>query len=207
MILQLNPSKRVLPASGTATANGGRLAGGAPGIENPAFFSVFPNNTIPSAGRASYRPSGLIDKRQQQDPASTSGFGHPFDGSSGYRSISTQQQLPPLQVWNGFVTRTEVAPEIQPHERGTFFQPKATPVVKTQGGAANTGAKSDTSFHPQKKVVVPRAEARSTVPTEKISRRATPPSFATVNTLRFDPNNSNHGTGRWSVVKRGANET
>lgn len=205
MAIYQQPSNRALPASGRSMANPGRIAGGAPGVTNPALVSVYPQTNTPAV--AGSRPGGLIDKKQQADPSITQ-YAHPFDGgNSGYKSISTQQRLPAFSMWNGFVYRTDAQPELQPHEHGTFFQKKIIPAVKTVGGTRQTGPKSDTAFHPKKQQVKARPSVKGTIPTEKISRSVRPPSFVTSNTLRFDPNNSRSGEGRWSTVKQSANES
>lgn len=195
-------SNRPLPASGRSIANPGRIAGGAPGIDTRSG-SVFPRSVFHTLLHGN-RPGGLIDKKQQVNPESTQ-FGHPFD-ADGYISVSSQEIIEPIGNWNGFAMQTSEIPELQPHEHGTFFQTKVKPIVKTIGGAAGT-QKSDTTFHPKPKIKLPRPTVVSSIPTEKISRRVKPPSFVTANTLRMDPNNSHHGIGRWSQVKRGASES
>jgi len=204
MPIYRQPSSKTLPASGKSVANPGRIAAGAPGIAQCA--SVFPANTISVPSVSSNRPGGLIDKKQQANPQSTAGQGHPFDGTSGYMSVSTQPQTPALDNWNGEVLPTDQTPEIAPYEHGTFFQKKVTPVIKTVGGTNQSGVKSDTSFHPRKKMLQARPATPSSVPTEIRSRAVHPPSFATHNILRYDPNNSS-SSGRWATVKRSANES
>lgn len=190
-------------ASGKAIHNGGRIAGGAPAIVNPTIASVF----APTVYRAliGARPGGLIDKRQQQNPESTT-FGHPFPGT-GYYSISSQQILPGLGSWNGFVTPHKNMPLIMPHERGKFFRKKVIPAVKTVFGANQSGVKADTAFKRRPLIMQGHPKVQTARPTELVSREKRPPSFLSFNRLVADPNNSQYGDlGRWGMLKRSASE-
>lgn len=174
--------------------------------------SVFPKNTYPVFVHGN-TPGGLIDKKQQADPHSTT-FGHPFDGGD-YQSTATGKIDPPRtghNVSQQYNPLTQNVPEIAPHERGTFFKRKVTPLVKTQFGASKAGRKSDTAFHPQAKVTVEPAKARSATPTEKVSKGKIP-SFNSSSNLWYSQNHSfskgianpisgHVGQGRWSTIKR-----
>lgn len=192
-----------LIASGVPVRHGGRIAGGAPGITNPKTHQTHaPRVYLNPLG---FTPGGLIDKKQQIDPSKTV-FSHPFSGGT-YLSISSQQILPPIGNWNGFNVRMEATPELQPHEKGTFFQKKITPPVKMQFGTNQTGRPPDTAFQRQPKLVLPRPNLRSMTPTEKLTNTQNLFSFVSYNHLRADPLNSTYGDyGRWGKIKRSASE-
>lgn len=194
-------------ASGTPIHHGGRIAGGAPDIANPALVGTFAPIVYRSPAGAGASPGGLVDKAQQANPRSTN-YVHPFSGGK-YFSINSQQLLPGLGHWNGFITPYHDVPSNQPHERGTFFQNKITPTVKTQFGARMSGPRPDTAFHRNPKVHIARGQVRTAIATEHISRELRPPSFESFNHLTGDPTNFNslygHG-GRWGNLKRSAQE-
>jgi hypothetical protein len=174
--------------------------------------SVFPQNAYPVLVHGN-TPGGLVDKKQQANPYGTT-FGHPFDGGD-YQSTATGNLVPARtghNVTEQYDPLKQNVPEISPHERGTFFIRKVTPLVKTQFGASRSGRKSDTAFHPQQKVVVAPAKARSATPTEKVSK-AKIPSFNSTSNLwgsqnhsfskgAINPISGHPGTGRWSTIKR-----
>jgi hypothetical protein len=188
--------------SGTPIYNRGRIAAGAQGIPNPAGISTFAPTVFRNPAGTS--PGGLIDKFQQIDPTKTV-FGHPW-GGTGYRSISSQMQIPALTSWNGFLTHQADTPSVQPNARGKFFQKKVTPTVKMQFGVNLIGPRPDTAFRRQSRVHVQRPQTNRVQPTEKLSFVHNPPSFISNNTLRVSPMNSNYGWGgRWGTVKRSAN--
>lgn len=194
--------------------NPGSLAGGAPGAvaKGETKGRVFGNRSVFSNFRFAVKPGGLIDKRQQADPASTV-FAHPFD-NGGYRSIATIPPRVATTTNNGQQFKTlGGVPEIMPHERGRFFMAKPVPVVKTQFGAAKSGAKSDTAFHPQLRRVVPPTAVKSSYDATKLVAKVKPPSFESNGNLWGHANNSyiagqpnsldgRVGQGRWSTVKR-----
>jgi hypothetical protein len=195
-------------ASGTAISNPGRIAGGAPGVANPQFHSVFA--PIVYRNPLGATPGGLIDRRQQIDPASTQ-FAHPFSGGR-YRSTASHILLPRLTNWNGFVVHDAETPLLQPHERGTFFRRGHTPAIKMQFGANQSGTPADTAFHRQPQIKLPHPVVKSVTPTEKLSPVYKPPSFLSFNRLVSNATNtsaasSQYGAGgRWAQLKRGANE-
>jgi hypothetical protein len=184
---------------------------------NDVGKSVFSKNAYPIMVHAS-TPGGLIDKKQQIDPMSTT-FGHPFDGGN-YQTTATQQKDPPRTSFDTInaLNPLKTVPEIQPHERGSFFKKRTSvPVVKTQFGANKSGAKSDTSFHKTKKVFIQPPPIRTARATEKVINKAGPriPSFASTANLwgkenssftkgAVNPISNTVGSGRWQTVKRSA---
>lgn len=175
--------------------------------------SVFPKNTFPVFVHGN-TPGGLIDKKQQANPHATT-FGHPFDGGD-YQSTATGKIDPPRtghSVTEQYNPLKQNVPEISPHEKPSFFTRKVTPLVKTQFGANASGRKSDTAFHPQKKVHISPVRARSAVPTEKVEKSKVP-SFHSSSNLWSTQNHSfskgavnplsgRAGMGRWATVKKG----
>lgn len=205
----------------TGTRKQGRLAGGAvtPSTYAPKGSGVFGSHrAVYSTAPAGPRPGGLIDKRQQIDPASTT-FGHPFDGG-GYRSTATLKKVEPKifspSSATGLNPLTQHVPEIGPHERGTFFlRGKQQPIVRTVGGARMSGLKSNTPFHPQGKTYAPQPKPTSAPDTAKIINKSRTPSFQSHGNLWGSGNHSfikgrvntisgTVGTGRWNTVKVGA---
>jgi hypothetical protein len=200
---------RFIIASGQGI-NPGRLAAGAPGVKtykkDTLISSVYGN---PSHGN---RPGGLIDKIQQQDPMLTT-FGHPFDGGD-YKSTATLPLVEPATNWSGRrFNPWRAVPEIAPYEKTQFLNPKVTAVVKTQFGANKSGKKSDTPFHPQAEIRLPRSATMSAHATEKIVNKTKIPSFETTGNLWGSANHSfiagkqnsldgSFGVGRWQTVKR-----
>ena len=138
------------------------------------------------------------------------------------KDTATQQPVTALQQQGGNSTQlvatipddafgTHSVPEIQPHEKGTFFSRKVVPVQKTQFGASGDKS-SDTAFHPRKKDVQspPIVASAMMTATKKFL-----PSFPSNNNLWSDPNNSflggrhntagqGSGVGRWKTTKVGA---
>lgn len=192
----------------------GRLAGGA--VKKDTYQgSVFGKRAVYPTAVHGNTPGGLIDKKQQIDPASTT-FGHPFDGG-GYRSTATQKKVPPKTTFNNvhaFDPIKQNVPEIMPHERGAFFlRGKEIPIVKTQGGANQTGKKSDTSFHPESKKFEKQAAPNSAPDTTKVQNKDKIPSFVSTGNMWGSGNHSYIkgrpntisgavGTGRWNTIKR-----
>jgi len=198
--------------------NPGRLAGGARGIAayNAKIFEgrgVFGMRSVYSNPVGAKHP-GLIDKLQQRDPASTT-FRHPFDGAN-YRSTATGIKTTPVATYNNtqlIPTLRSLFPEIQPHERGTFFRKKVPVVVKTQFGANKTGVKPDTAFHTVKKLAFSHPAAHSTLDSTKLVNRTKPASFMSTGNMWQNPNASfisgksnpldmRKGVGRWALVKK-----
>lgn len=176
----------------------GRLATGA--------FGTFPidGDCFPTQSQPSLQPANVGGLVMPNDRTLTI-YGHPF---STQRNVTRQRDLAAITSFENVVLLSpEHVPLIQPHERGRFFMSKPTPIDKTQFGA--TGEKSsDTSFHPQKKVVNPPSQPRSA----KAGERTAASSFPTNGNNWYDPNNSfvggivtpaGHGVGRWGITKKG----
>jgi hypothetical protein len=194
----------------------GRLAGGAP-TQHTYRGNVFGRTAYPSPVHGN-TPGGLIDKRQQVDPASTT-FGHPFDGGN-YRSTASYKHIAARTGFNVIVQvnpLTHSVPEIGLHEHGAFFDRKlGTPIVKTQFGANHSGAQSDTSFHAQVKPTEPATLPKSALEGAKVMRTpSAPKSFHSTGNLWSSGNhsfiqgrpntvNGQIGTGRWNTMKRSA---
>jgi hypothetical protein len=204
-------SGRFIIASGKGV-NKGRLAAGAPGVEN---YLDGPFSDRVQRQAHGDRPGGLIDKKQQINPELTV-FAHPFD-SGKYRGSATNALQPPKTFWdviNYYNPLTQNVPEIAPHEKGKFFRQKVTPIVKSVFGANQVGKRSDTAFHPSNNVVVMKPPVANTaIATEKMVNRMRPPSFESMGNLWNSANHSfidGHpntvagqvGVGRWHTIKR-----
>jgi hypothetical protein len=189
----------------------GRLAGGAP---EPHTYkgSVFGSRSAILNPVHGNRPGGLIDKRQQVDPSSTT-FGHPFDGG-GYRSTSTQHKLEPKTGFNLIHQVNPLkqnVPEVQPNARGNFFSKRGPrPIIRTVGGATSGKNFSSSAVKLSTQITI-----KSTQSTEKIINKEKTPSFESNANLWGKDNHSflknvrnpisgTVGVGRWQTEKRSA---
>ena len=198
--------------------NRGKIAGGqttTPPNPNSDTFGrrVMQHVPIPNA------PGGLVDKVQQANPSATAAYNHPFDGSA-YRGVSTQPLKTPTTTINNMPVANplKTVNKTVTTDRGTFFgqsnsilYPK---LIKTQFGAAKTGPKSDTAFHPNPPAKIQPTKGPPEVEIAKLQRTQKPPSFSTTGNHWSDPHNSFikgsftagnpgvAGVGRWNTVKR-----
>lgn len=132
-----------------------------------------------------------------------------------HSNTATQLDVPQLStVGQTTVMPQAQVPEVQPHEKGTFFSPvtssrKANPQRQSGGVDAN----ADTPFHPAQPV---KPDRQKRYPA-KAGERTTAASFGTQHTLAGGTGNSQgitaHGGGtiigqsRWGTLKRGAAES
>lgn len=199
----------------------GRLAGGAvPSHDTKIGPQPFGKRSVFANPVQGNRPGGLkaVQQAQHADPKSTL-YGHPFDGG-GYRSISTQQNLPP-STSHGVTKQYDplkYVPEIQPTEHSTFFRRTVNrPIVKTVFGTNQSGPKPSTPFNskePQTVKMMPELpQVQSSASTEKVQNKDKIPSFKSTGNLwsrenhsfmagRVNPIDGRVGVGRWNITKR-----
>lgn len=177
----------------------GRLATGSYGSASPIRGSVFGDRP---RDNASLMDSGGL--AMKNDRTATI-----YNGSmSDYHNTATQREDPALTA---DLVPIAHAPNIQPQERGTFFQKKIFPVDNMKFGGSKTDP-SDTTFHP-----MPERKIRSvTGKSAHDGAHVSTVSFPSHNNLWSDPHNSfiggrttagnpgNVGVGRWALAKKGA---
>lgn len=113
-------------------------------------------------------------------------------------NASRQLRLPAVTPVGqaGQVRTNGRVPDIQPHERGTFFHTAVLPVDRRAGGP---DPRTSTPFHPNRKNAQASGTGRIPIPAPK------PRSAKAGERLKVSSfHNSFDGAGRWSQVKRGA---
>lgn len=122
-----------------------------------------------------------------------------------FHAVASQAKVAPATNSGGQVN---VAPskaiEIQPQERGSFFQPTVTAVQKRAGGPDPANS---TPFHPNKpqSQVSSVAQRKITAPESKGSKdtsKRAHVSFMSTGNHRYDSQHPERGA-RWSFVKKG----
>jgi len=207
-------SGRMIIGSGKGV-NRGTIAGGQT-VEPPNPKSdVFGRRVMTQVTDPILR-GGLIDKKQQENPASTAIYDHPFDGA-GYRGVSTQPLKKPTTTVNNLPVANplKTVDKTPTTARGTFFGRRVNlPIIKTQFGAAKSGPPANTAFHPVPQDKIAPTIGPPQIEIAKLQRTQKPPSFATTGNHWLDPHNSfikgtvtaanPHipGKGRWNTVKR-----
>src|SRR5271157_4649969 len=173
----------------------------------PAFdpFGGSRGRPLPPAQPPNFGLAGATSLTMPNDRTATASGGNPL---ASLRDTATVHYPPAMTVQDGALYQTVGGhvPEIDPSttRSAAFMRRKVVPVQKMQFGAATTGPKSDTSFHPAKPSPKPAIRQVSTTTGERI--RTTYPSFPSHNRIVGDPNQSVHAenAGRWHHVKRGA---
>jgi hypothetical protein len=166
--------------------------------------TVFPPNyTTPAnvgdvlnPGNPSYLTA--VGKDYNNQISSTGGATNP---TATQRDTATQGYVPILQqVGQASIVYQKQTPEVQPHEKGTFFAPRYLNETKSRqsGGVSPT---SDSAFHP----VQPPANRPQRHPA-RAGERTSANSFTSKQTLSAKPQNDMTGS-RWGVIKRSAAES
>lgn len=154
-------------------------------------------NTSPFAGGATPRAERpLLGMRALQVVGTPLRDPSVSDGLNPLNSLINTATLPKVRyVNNQRVNMQGSIPTVQPHERGTFFLGRYVATFRQAGGVDKN---SDTPFHPANPAY------QGPQPHQPLaSHRIFAQSFASFNTLRFDPNNST-SSPRWQTRKTGA---
>lgn len=153
-----------------------------------------------------YSPFEVEGGLKMPDNRTLTLYAHP---QQGRRNVTKQEVFAPATIFYTEQVSVGEAPNIQPHEKGTFFALKHASLGATKFGAAGSET-SDTAFHRNPRRELPRPVPRSAIDTAHVFAV----SFHSQNNLWGDKNNSflggvrspstgRIGVGRWNIEKKG----